>query len=629
MKQTFNKQTFGALYNLVKAPIVVFNTSSSIVFKNKAYKQFSGEKSGVTPSDLKQNEATEALVLILKQDIIPALQTKTHWEGIVFYPHKNEGLIRTNVDVAALSAGEDETFYIFTFKRATEISELHEKVNEYKVIFRSLFHKTSDILFLYSTDENGLPTNFIDINNTATKLLGYSRKALLENSILDIIADGSRALVYGISDQLAEHAVVTMQLTMLKENGNNVELDVEAQYVNYERRPAILLIAKNITEKRELENKLLQIEKLEAVGQLAGGIAHDFNNVLAGISGLAELALRKLDPEDKAASFIKTIFQKANNSANMVRQLVAFSRKQTLSPKPTDLNKVINDNYKLLERYLGEAINFELDLYSALSIIKIDPASIDQIVTNLCINARDAMPDGGELLIKTREVTTTKQLITTSGAMPPGKYILFSIQDSGVGIPPDVISHIFEPFFTTKDIGYGTGLGLSIVYGLVKQNDGFINCSSELGEGTQFNIYFPWYSYRKDIPAISKPKKVLTGNETILIAEDEADVILFLKESLEGFGYNVLMANNGLKALELYEQNKEEIDLVISDIVMPEMGGVELKMVLENMNPNLRFIYISAYTHRFEPDAPFLQKPFMIEDLATTVRDVLDGFSTI
>lgn len=508
--------------------------------------------------------------------------------------------------------------------KKSETADLNEKINELKVIFRSLFQKTSDVLFLYYNDANGLPNPFIDVNNTACTLLGYSKKELLNISLLDITEAEGRADIINLQESLTEKPVNYIELTLKRKNESIIHIHVEAQYVYYGSRQAVLMIGKNISEKKELENKLSQIEKLEAVGQLAGGIAHDFNNVLAGISGLAELALRKIPEDHKAAASIKTIYQKANNTANMVRQLVAFSRKQKLSTRPIDLNAVIKANRTLLERYLGEDISFKVILEENPYIIKADQASLDQIITNLCINARDAMPDGGDLVIKTKNIVLQEERMTTTGKMPPGKYVAFTVHDNGLGMDADTIRHIFEPFFTTKDVGYGTGLGLSIVYGLIKQHNGFIECESTIGEGTVFKMFFPWYADKKSKQSSQQLKRDLKGTETILIAEDEADLILYLKESLEIFGYKVLVAHNGAKALQVFEQNYDKIDMIISDVVMPEMGGIELRIVAQNIKPHVKFLLISAYTNRIEPGIPFLQKPFQTEDLATYVRDILD-----
>lgn len=496
--------------------------------------------------------------------------------------------------------------------------------DQYKVLFDILFKNTSNVIFLFHLDESAFPAKFIDINPGAIQLMGYLSQELFSMNMMDLVDSTSRLNVLSLKEMLDQEEQLNLDISLVKKNKRIVQVDFAVRSVNYNGHDAILMIGTNNSDQKSLQAKLSQIEKLEAVGQLAGGIAHDFNNVLAGISGLAELALRKIPEDHSAASSIKTIYQKANNSANMVKQLVAFSRNQKISTKATNLNSIIKSNSKLLERYLGEDINFTLKLEEPLHIIKTDHVSIDQIVTNLCINARDAMPDGGELILSTKNVSFKKEKMTSNGRLQPGKYVMLSVQDNGLGMAEETIAHIFEPFYTTKDIGYGTGLGLSIVYGLVKQHNGYINCQSSVGDGTCFSIYFPWYASNEETTEQNASKKDLTGNETVLIAEDEADLILYLKESLEAFGYRVLVAHNGKKALDLFQKNIEKIDMVISDVVMPEMGGIELKLIIDSIKKDTKFLLISAYTNRIESGVPFLQKPFSTEDLVQMVRDILD-----
>ncbi len=495
--------------------------------------------------------------------------------------------------------------------------------NDHDNILFQILRYTSDVLLIVKLSEMNMPTHIQNASQQALSFLDAPLREIMEKDISQLLAPKSyRELILFLDRQ---EEPFDLNLSFLKAEGEEIPLKSRCSTGRYNGQEVLIIFGKDTREHKQLENKLSQIEKLEAVGQLAGGIAHDFNNVLAGISGLAELTLRKLPDDHKAVSSIKTIYQKANNTANMVRQLVAFSRNQRLTTKETDINKIIRSNQKLLERYLGEDIRFIINTQSNLNIIKIDPSALDQIITNMCINARDAMPDGGTLIIKTANITVDNERLTPSGLMLPGRYVHLSIQDTGMGIPEDVLKRIFEPFYTTKDVGYGTGLGLSIVYGLLKQHGSFIECTSRLGEGTTFDMYFPFYAERKKKNTVKQKQKKLHGNETILLVEDEADLIIFLKESLELYGYKVYLAHNGAKALDVFETRNEEIDLVISDVVMPEVGGIELKLLLEKQAPGLKFLLISAYTNRLEPGVPFLQKPFQSEELLETVRAILDN----
>jgi PAS domain S-box-containing protein len=613
------------LFGFIKHPVCIVSDAGNILYINPAFSELLGYDPKHICGKSIRLLFNDEIPKKIKNNAIPQVRDSKIWEGDILITDKQGSLQRLNLQIVPTQKGKPVAkTYICTLEKNTLTSELYEKVNELKVIFRSLFQKTSDILLLFHFGPNGLPKPFMDINNAACKLLGFTKKELLGYSLIDLVDSKSRNDLFNLQQKLDDEAVTYLELSLLKNDQHLVQIEVEAQYVNYDGQHAVLMIGKNISEKKELEYKLSQVEKLEAVGQLAGGIAHDFNNVLAGISGLSELALKKMGKEHSAAALIKTIHQKANNTANMVQQLVAFSRKQQLSTRPIDLNKIIKNNYKLLERYLGVNIRFITDLQQSLAIIKADQATLDQILTNLCINAGDAMPDGGELIIRTRNKTLLEEKVTSSGLVPPGKYILLSISDSGLGMGQETIKHIFEPFFTTKDIGYGTGLGLSIVYGLIKQHGGFIECESDIGEGTTFDLYFPWHADKKTKKSAKVEKKNLTGHETILIAEDEADLILYLKESLEYYGYKIKIAHNGMKALDIFEQDRDAIDMIISDVVMPEMGGVELKLVVQNIKKDMKFLLISAYTNRIEPGVPFLQKPFLTDELATMVRNVLD-----
>ncbi len=613
------------LIDLIDQPLCVLDKELNILLANTSFCKISGYTLKPDAPVNILDYASSKLSNSLPANIIRSLNETGKWFGVIHsnHPDNSYGLAVTIESLKSRSKTSKQTYLCKV--QATSEQQGSNPENEYKKLFELIFNNTQNIVFILQEAESGLYSKIFEANNRAADALGMDANSLFHTNFIDLLTDRSRSAYLISSDELTDEKPLNIELTLITKPGPELHLEGMMSRVFYEQKKTILLVARNLTKQREFENKLSQIEKLEAVGQLAGGIAHDFNNVLAGISGLAELSLRKMAPDHPAAAAVKTIHQKANNTANMVKQLVAFSRKQSLNVRETDINKTIRNNQKLLERYLGEDITFILNLAKAPGIIKADQTALDQIITNLCINARDAMPDGGELTIRTRQVQIDRERITPSGRMMPGKYVMLSIHDTGIGISGEVQKHIFEPFYTTKDIGYGTGLGLSIVYGLIKQHKGFIECKSDIGEGTCFDIYFPWHGTRIT-PQSPKPDLGrLTGNETILIVEDEADLILFLKESLEFFGYKTVLAHNGSKALEIYEIKQDEIDLIVSDVVMPEMGGVELKLIVEKMNAEQKFVLISAYTNRIEPGVPFLQKPFQAEELAWTVRQILDN----
>jgi two-component system cell cycle sensor histidine kinase/response regulator CckA len=403
---------------------------------------------------------------------------------------------------------------------------------------------------------------------------------------------------------------------------------------------AAIVYALETTQQRALEAQFAQSQKMQAIGQLAGGVAHDFNNVLTAIIGFSDLLLASHRPTDPSFQDIMNIKQNANRAAGLVRQLLAFSRRQTLRPQQLELNDVLADLSILLDRLLGEKVDLKVIHGRDLWPVMADLNQLEQVIVNLAVNAGDAMPDGGRLTISTRNVSESEstQFDNTRG-MPPGEYMLVEVEDTGHGIPPDVMEKIFDPFFSTKEVGKGTGLGLSTVYGIVKQTGGFIFCTSEIDEGTTFRLFLPRY-----IPAVvDEPKAVakepekekvadLTGSASILLVEDEEAVRAFAARALASRGYTVYEAGTGMEALEVMEETGGEVDLVVSDVVMPEMDGPSLLVRTAQDPPDLKIIFVSGYAEdAFEENLPanekffFLPKPFTLKQLATTVKDVLDG----
>ncbi|WP_428524245.1 cell cycle histidine kinase CckA [Roseibium sp.] len=403
---------------------------------------------------------------------------------------------------------------------------------------------------------------------------------------------------------------------------------------------AAIVYALETTQQRALEAQFAQSQKMQAIGQLAGGVAHDFNNVLTAIIGFSDLLLASHRPTDPSFQDIMNIKQNANRAAGLVRQLLAFSRRQTLRPQQLELNDVLADLSILLDRLLGEKVDLKVIHGRDLWPVMADLNQLEQVIVNLAVNAGDAMPDGGRLTISTRNVSESEstQFENTRG-MPPGEYMLVEVEDTGHGIPPDVMEKIFDPFFSTKEVGKGTGLGLSTVYGIVKQTGGFIFCTSEIDAGTTFRLFLPRY-----IPAVvdepkqeaKEPEKEkvadLTGSASILLVEDEEAVRAFAARALASRGYTVHEAGTGMEALEVMEETGGDVDLVVSDVVMPEMDGPSLLVELRKTRPDLKIIFVSGYAEdAFEENLPanekffFLPKPFTLKQLATTVKDVLDG----
>jgi len=388
------------------------------------------------------------------------------------------------------------------------------------------------------------------------------------------------------------------------------------------------LFALDTTEQRVLQDKFAQSQKMQAVGQLAGGVAHDFNNVLTAIIGFSDLLLANHRPTDPSFRDIMQIKQNANRAAGLVRQLLAFSRRQTLRPQVLQLGDVLSELRMMMRRLVGEKITVELRHGRDLWLVKADLNQFEQVVVNLIVNARDAMPDGGEIILRTRNVTPIECAAFDDNALPAAEYVAIEVEDFGHGIAPEVKDKIFEPFFTTKEVGRGTGLGLAMVYGIVKQTGGYVLCASAVGRGTTFTVLLPRHA--GDAPPASAPVKAaadLTGHGTILLVEDEEAVRAFAARALASRGYSVLQAANGLEALEIVAQNRGEIDLVVSDVVMPEMDGPTMFGELRKRGVAAKVIFVSGYAEEaFAKNLPdgedfgFLPKPFSLKQLIEAVK---------
>ncbi len=386
-------------------------------------------------------------------------------------------------------------------------------------------------------------------------------------------------------------------------------------------------------EKDLLVQQIHQAQKLESVGRLAGGVAHDFNNMLSVILGYGEIVLQKLNPGDPLRDDVKEIVEASRRSAALTRQLLAFSRQQILQPEEVNLNDLLHALEKMLRRLIGEDIDVRLVLADDLPRVLIDPARFDQIIMNLAVNARDAMPTGGKLTIETANVDIDEMYAASHVGIVPGRYVMISVTDSGSGMDEKTLSRIFEPFFTTKEKGKGTGLGLATVYGIVKQSGGNIRAYSEPGHGTTFKIYLPQTDAKPQAQVVStKEEAEVGGDGLVLVVEDEAALRDLLKAILSGMGFHVILAANGGEALSLVEEQGLKPDMMITDVVMPEMSGGELVERLRRNHPDLKVLFMSGYTDsaivhhgELDPGTPFIQKPFTLKDIKEKIQTVLRG----
>jgi PAS domain S-box-containing protein len=398
-------------------------------------------------------------------------------------------------------------------------------------------------------------------------------------------------------------------------------------------------MALDITERKKTEEKLRQtedqfrqVQKMEAIGRLAGGVAHDFNNLLTIILGYSELMLGRLEPADTRRDLIVQIKNAGDRAASLTRQLLAFSRQQVLAPKVLDLNVVVTETEKMLRRLIGEDITLTTVLDPTLGQVKADPGQIEQVIMNLAVNARDAMPEGGNLTIETGNVELDEAYAKVHPEARAGNYVMLAVSDTGCGMDEAIKARIFEPFFTTKEAGKGTGLGLATVYGIVNQSGGSIYVYSELGRGTTFKIYLPLVEAKKPSAGPqTSPSKIPSGKETLLLVEDEGAVRAMTRHILETCGYRILEASHGAEAIQTCEQSQDPIHLLVTDVVMPGIGGRQLAETLRSKHPELKVLYLSGYTDDavvrhgvLEAGTNFLQKPFTPSSLAQKVREVLD-----
>jgi two-component system cell cycle sensor histidine kinase/response regulator CckA len=389
-------------------------------------------------------------------------------------------------------------------------------------------------------------------------------------------------------------------------------------------------------ERKHLEREVQRLQKFEAIGRLSGGIAHDFNNALGVILGWAQMGYDEAPRDSPLQNKLQTIIEQAERAAGLTSQLLAFARRQVLQPRNIELNDLVSETTSLLRGLLGEHIDIRVTLKSDPVCIRADATQIEQVLMNLCLNARDAMPQGGRLIIETQDVEISEEFSRVHSYAAPGRYISLSVSDTGVGMDAATLDRIFEPFFTTKETGRGTGLGLATVYGTVNQHGGFVNVYSEPGQGTTFRVYLPASSGPPEPRRQSAfNEKVVGGTETILVAEDHEALRELARHTLVSLGYSVIFASNGLEALHLFEANSTEIRLALLDVVMPVLSGPDAYSQMCAIKPDLRVIFTTGYTaesaslnHKIEEGAVFLQKPYSSQTLARAIRSTLDGART-
>jgi len=485
---------------------------------------------------------------------------------------------------------------------------------------------------VFETDAEGWLTF---VNRSALQMFGYAPEDLAHGiNVLETLVPEQReqaradfrGAVEGRGDESGEY-------TGLRTDGTTFPVIVYARPIISDGQPVGLRgILVDISEQKELEAQLLHSQKMEAMGQLAGGVAHDFNNMLTAIQGNSQLLQMELAEHPELRGLVEDILTAARRAAELTRHLLAFSRKQVLRPRLINVNDVIADLEPMLRRIIPENIAIEADLAPDLQQVRADPAQIQQVAVNLAVNARDAMPDGGVLTLATANCILDETVGAGGCAVGPGAYVMLAIGDTGIGMDEETQSRIFEPFYTTRPGSGGTGLGLSAVYGIVRQTEGTIRVVSQLGAGTTLQVFLPVTPAEVDAMDGQHTESPDGGSETLLVVEDEGVVRSLIVELLQRFGYEVLQAETAREALELCAGHDGRIDLLVTDVVMPGMDGVELAEAVTTMKPDIEVLYVSGYTDRnlafrgrVEEDVRYLQKPFDVQEFIAVIREILDA----
>ncbi len=498
--------------------------------------------------------------------------------------------------------------------------------------YRNLFNNISD--FIYTHDLEG---RFLTVNRAASQTLRYTPEELLGRPITDFMLPEYRAAFHEeYLTEIKNKGSLDGVSKYLAKDGTEHYIEYRNVLVEQEgQEPFVYGSGREITERilsqrevHKLERQLHHSQKMEAIGTLAGGIAHDFNNLLMGILGNASLVLLDIDSSHPYYEKLKNIEQYVQNGADLTKQLLGFARGGKYEVRPTDLNEIIKKSSEMFGRTKKEVVihpKYQKNIWT----VEIDRGQIDQVLLNLYVNAWQAMPEGGNLYIQTKNITLDENYIKPY-KLKPGRYVRISVTDTGIGMDESTRQRIFDPFFTTREMGRGTGLGLASVYGIIKNHDGFINVDSEEGEGTTFNIYLP-ATEKETIQKEHLPEEVLKGAETVLLVDDEDMIIDACEQLLEEMGYKVIIAKGGKAAIEVYKKNMDEIDMVILDMIMPDMGGGETYDKLKEINPKIKVLLASGYSINGQASEildrgcnGFIQKPFQMENLSHKIKEVLE-----
>ncbi|HEY7075385.1 MAG TPA: ATP-binding protein [Solirubrobacteraceae bacterium] len=492
--------------------------------------------------------------------------------------------------------------------------------------YRLLFERNPMPMWVYDVQTLG----FLAVNEAAVRHYGYAREEFLAMRITDIRPHAEVEALMADLERAGAGSPLPNTWTHRRKDGSLISVEITAGRIAFGGRDAALVLAHDVSERKQLEERLAEAERLEAIGRLAGGVAHDFNNLLTVISGYASMLLAGAAGDSEE---LREIAHAAEQASGLTRQLLAFSRRQVLHPQVLDLNEIVAGMEPMLHRIIGDDVSVGVRLVDRLAPVEADRAQLERVLLNLAANARDAMPNGGRLTIETANVDLDADYVTTHGEGAPGPHVMLAVSDTGVGMSEDVQRHLFEPFFTTKESGAGTGLGLATVFGVVKQSGGSIYVYSEIGKGSTLKVYFPAAAAgREPEPPTAAEPAGADGSETIMVVEDDASVRDLVRLMLEARGYAVLTVEDAEEAARVCRESPGGVDLLLTDVVMPEVGGRDLAERLVEIAPEMRILFMSGYSDEavyrhgvISPNAAFIEKPFTERTLAGKVREVLDA----
>ncbi|MGE5174255.1 MAG: PAS domain S-box protein, partial [Betaproteobacteria bacterium] len=546
--------------------------------------------------------------------------------GIVWRYH-NDKLVKEKLSLQYDLEQQKKQLEIYSLQLKAMVEERTKELHESEQWHRSLFENATDGIIVL--DKKGI---IVNANDKACEMHGFTREALIGTHIRLLENDDNKEKAAARMRRLLEGEALVFETKHNRKDGSSVYLEISSKAIAIGDELFIQSFYRDITKKKKIHEHLFQSQKMESVGVLAGGIAHDFNNVLTAILGHTGIIRRSTSLDERSTRSLGVIEDASRRAGRMIAKLLGFARQNKYEITPLNLNDVVYDTVKLLEQVIDKRISLSVELDNKLPLIKGNINQMEQIIMNFIVNARDAMPNGGRIAVKTSARTVVKGLLNAPYYVPPGEYVQLIVSDSGTGIPEEVVDKIFEPFFTTKEQGKGTGLGLSMVYGAVKEHQGYLSVQSTLGVGSIFTVYLPASSAgAPTVPSASLTS--VSGNETLLIVDDEEEILDSMRDALGNHGYTVYAASDPAAALAIFQKKSHDTALVITDIVMPRTDGKELIRQMKLLNPEVKVLAISGYTkyvaemEEIRDIDGFLKKPFESYYLLSTVRRILDAKS--